>query len=64
MGINSWQIEIENEMEDLMMRVVIRRHTEYSKHFVTIENGINSKEFVLYDMNVSEVAEFVKGLMF
>lgn len=46
------------------MRVVIRRHTEYSKHFVTIENGINSKEFVLYDMNVSEVAEFVKGLMF
>ena len=42
------------------MKVTIYRHKEYNKFLVTIENGFNIQEFTLYDMTISELAEFIR----
>lgn len=44
------------------MRVTIYRHEEYSKFIVTVENGFNTTQYTLYDMSVSELADFVKSV--
>lgn len=40
--------------------VTINRHEEYNKFLVTIENGADIKHFTLYDVSISELAEFIK----
>lgn len=42
------------------MKVTVYRHEKYGKFIVTIENGFEVKEFTLYDMTISEIAEFIK----
>lgn len=42
------------------MKVTVYRHEEYQKFLVTIDNGFDVKEFILYDMTISELAEFIK----
>ena len=42
------------------MKVTVYRHEEYKKFLVTIENGFDVQEFILYDMTISELAEFIK----
>lgn len=44
------------------MKVTVYRHEEYNKFLVTIENGFDIQEFTLYDMSVSELAEFIKTI--
>ena len=49
-------------MEDFM-NVTVYRHEEYNKFLVTIENGFDVKKFTLYDMTISEIAEFIKTIV-
>ena len=42
------------------MKVTVYRHEQYNKFLVTIENGFDIQEFTLYDMTISELAEFIK----
>lgn len=42
------------------MKVTVYRHEEYQKFLVTIENGFDVQEFTLYDITISELAEFIK----
>ena len=42
------------------MNVTVYRHEEYQKFLVTIENGFDVQEFTLYDITISELAEFIK----
>ena len=44
------------------MKVTVYRHEEYNKFLITIENGFDVQEFTLYDMSVSELAEFIKTI--
>ena len=44
------------------MTVTIHRHEEYNKFLVTIEKGFDVQEFTLYDMTISELAEFIKTI--
>lgn len=44
------------------MRVTVYRHEQYSKFIVTIESGENTQEFTLYDMTISELAEFIRSI--
>ena len=45
------------------MKVTIYRHEQYSKFLVTIENGFELCEFTLYDMSISELAEFIRMMI-
>jgi hypothetical protein len=45
------------------MQITIRRHQAYDKFIVTIENNFNIMEFTLYDMNVIELAQFIKEII-
>jgi hypothetical protein len=45
------------------MKVTVYRHEEYQKFLVTIENGFDVQEFILYDMTISELAEFIKTII-
>jgi hypothetical protein len=42
------------------MKVTVYRHQEYQKFIVTVDNGFSCTEYVLYDMSVSELAEFIR----
>lgn len=42
------------------MKVTVYRHQEYQKYIVTVDHGFSCTEYVLYDMSVSELAEFVR----
>lgn len=44
------------------MKVTVYRHEEYNKFLVTIENGFTTQEFTLYDMSISELAEFIRTI--
>lgn len=44
------------------MNVTVYRHEAYNKFIVTIETGFNVQEFTLYDMSVSELAEFIRTI--
>ena len=44
------------------MNVTVYRHEEYNKFLVTIENGFNVQQFTLYDMSVTELAEFIRAI--
>jgi hypothetical protein len=44
------------------MNVTVYRHEAYNKFIVTIETGFNVREFTLYDMSVSELAEFIRTI--
>ena len=44
------------------MNVTVYRHEEYNKFMVTIENGFNVQQFTLYDMTISELAEFIRTI--
>jgi len=44
------------------MTVIVYRHEEYNKFLVTVENGFEVKEIILYDITVSELGEFIKEL--
>lgn len=44
------------------MKVTVYRHEQYNKFLVTIENGFDVQEFTLYDMTISELAEFIKTI--
>ena len=44
------------------MKVTIYRHQEYNKFLVTIESGFEIQEFTIYDMSISELAEFIKSI--
>jgi hypothetical protein len=48
-------------VEDFM-KVTVYRHEQYNKFLVTIENGTDVQEFTLYDMTISELAEFIKTI--
>lgn len=45
------------------MKVTVYRHEQYSKFLVTIENGFEVREFTLYDMSISELAEFIRTMI-
>lgn len=44
------------------MNVTITRHAEYNKFIITVENNYEVKQFTVYDMTISEVADFVRGI--
>lgn len=44
------------------MKVTVYRHEAYSKFLVTIENGFSIQEFTLYDMTITELAEFIRTM--
>lgn len=44
------------------MNVTIYRHEKYSKFLVTIERGDDVQQFTLYDMTVTELAEFIRAI--
>ena len=44
------------------MNVTVYRHEEYNKFLVTIESGFNVQQFTLYDMSVTELAEFIRAI--
>jgi hypothetical protein len=44
------------------MNVTIYRHEKYSKFLVTIEHGDDVQQFTLYDMTVTELAEFIRAI--
>lgn len=44
------------------MNVTVYRHEEYNKFLVTIENGFNVQQFTLYDMTITELAEFIRTI--
>lgn len=45
------------------MKVTVYRHEQYSKFLVIIENGFEVREFTLYDMSISELAEFIRTMI-
>lgn len=45
------------------MKVTIYRHEQYNKFLVTVENNYDIQEFTLYDVTVSELAEFIKTII-
>lgn len=44
------------------MRVTVYRHEEYSKFIVTVENNYETIQYTLYDVSVTELAEFIKSV--
>lgn len=44
------------------MNVTVFRHEAYNKFMVTIERGCDVQQFTLYDMTISELAEFVRTI--
>ena len=44
------------------MNVTVYRHEQYNKFMVTIENGFNVQQFTLYDMSITELAEFISAI--
>lgn len=44
------------------MRVTVYRHEEYSKFIVTIEKNYETIQYTLYDVSVTELAEFIKSV--
>lgn len=45
------------------MKVTIYRDEKCNKFLVTIEKGFDVQEFTLYDMTISELAEFIKTII-
>ena len=45
------------------MNVTVYRHEAYDKFLVTIERGDDVQQFTLYDMNISELAEFIRVIV-
>ena len=44
------------------MNVTVYRHEAYNKFMVTIERGNDVRQFTLYDMTISELAEFIRTI--
>lgn len=45
------------------MNVTVYRHQEYGKFLVTIEDGFSTTNYTLYDMSITEVAEFIRAII-
>jgi hypothetical protein len=44
------------------MNVTVYRHEEYNKFLVTMESGFNVQQFTLYDVSITELAEFIRTI--
>ena len=44
------------------MTVTVYRHEAYDKFMVTVEHGGDVHQFTLYDMTISELAEFIRTI--
>lgn len=44
------------------MNIIVYRHEAYNKYLITIDRGYKVDKITLYDVSISELAEFIKTI--